>query len=51
MFQTLQLTAVCPIIECNYSLKMIDSYGDGWQTTSGGDGGEGLTIDILGFKK
>ena len=32
------ITAVCPIIECNYSLKMIDSYGDGWN---------GNTIDVL----
>ena len=27
---------------------MIDSYGDGWQTTSGGDGGQGLEIDMDG---
>lgn len=32
------ISAVCPIIECNYSLKMIDSYGDGWN---------GNTIDVL----
>ena len=27
---------------------MTDSYGDGWQTTSGGDGGQGLEIDMDG---
>jgi len=32
------ISAVCPIVECNYSLKMIDSYGDGWN---------GNTIDVL----
>ena len=32
------ISAVCPVVECNYSLRMIDSYGDGWN---------GNTIDIL----
>ena len=32
------ITAACPIIECNYSLRMIDSYGDGWS---------GNNIDVL----
>ena len=27
---------------------MFDSYGDGWQTTTGGDGGQGLEIDMDG---
>lgn len=31
-----------------YTVVMFDVYGDGWQTTTGGDGGEGLTIDMDG---
>ncbi len=32
------ITAACPIVSCNYSLEMNDSYGDGWN---------GNTMDVL----
>ena len=32
------ITAVCPIIECSYTVNMMDSYGDGWN---------GNSIDVL----
>ena len=38
----------CSPMSGDYTINMFDSYGDGWQTTSGGDGGEGLTIDMDG---
>ena len=38
----------CSPMAGDYTINMFDSYGDGWQTTSGGDGGEGLTIDMDG---
>jgi len=38
----------CSPMSGDYTINMFDSYGDGWQTTSSGDGGEGLTIDMDG---
>ena len=38
----------CSPMSGDYTINMFDSYGDGWQTTAGGDGGEGLTIDMDG---
>ena len=38
----------CSPMSGDYTINMFDVYGDGWQTTSGGDGGEGLTIDMDG---
>jgi len=38
----------CSPMSGDYTINMFDSYGDGWQTTTGGDGGEGLTIDLDG---
>ncbi len=38
---------VCSPAPGVYTVNMVDSYGDGWQTTSSG-GGEGLTIDVDG---
>ena len=38
----------CSPMSGTYTINMFDSYGDGWQTTSGGDGGEGLTVDLDG---
>ena len=38
----------CSPMPGDYSVYMTDSYGDGWQTTSGGDGGQGLEIDMDG---
>jgi hypothetical protein len=38
----------CSPMPGDYTVYMIDSYGDGWQTTSGGDGGQGLEIDMDG---
>ena len=38
----------CSPMPGDYSVFMTDSYGDGWQTTSGGDGGQGLEIDMDG---
>ena len=32
------ITAICPIIECSYTVNMMDSYGDGWN---------GNSIDVL----
>ena len=34
----------CSPMSGDYTINMFDSYGDGWQTTSGGDGGEGLSL-------
>lgn len=31
----------------DYTVRMFDSYGDGWQTTNG-DAGEGITVDLDG---
>ena len=36
--ETGQCIGVCPIIECSYTLQMLDSWGDGWN---------GNTIDVL----
>jgi len=38
----------CSPMPGDYTVYMTDSYGDGWQTTSGGDGGQGLEIDMDG---
>jgi len=38
----------CSPMPGDYTVFMIDSYGDGWQTTSGGDGGQGLEINMDG---
>ena len=38
----------CSPMPGDYTVYMTDSYGDGWQTTSGGDGGRGLEIDMDG---
>jgi len=38
----------CSPMSGDYTINMFDSYGDGWQTTSSGDGGAGLTIDMDG---
>ena len=38
----------CSPMPGDYTVFMTDSYGDGWQTTSGGDGGQGLEIDMDG---
>jgi len=38
----------CSPMPGDYTVYMTDSYGDGWQTTSGGDGGLGLEIDMDG---
>ena len=38
----------CSPMPGDYSVYMTDSYGDGWQTTSGGDGGQGLEINMDG---
>ena len=38
----------CSPMSGDYTINMFDSYGDGWQTTSAGDGGVGLTIDLDG---
>jgi len=38
----------CSPMPGDYTVYMTDSYGDGWQTTSGGDGGAGLEINIDG---
>ncbi|MDA9573081.1 hypothetical protein N9R45_02905 [Flavobacteriaceae bacterium] len=38
----------CSPMSGDYTINMFDSYGDGWQTTSAGDGGVGLTIDMDG---
>lgn len=38
----------CSPMPGDYTVYMTDSYGDGWQTTSGGDGGLGLQIDMDG---
>ena len=38
----------CSPMPGDYTVFMTDSYGDGWQTTSGGDGGQGLEINMDG---
>ena len=38
----------CSPMPGDYTVYMTDSYGDGWQTTSGGDGGQGIEIDMDG---
>ena len=38
----------CSPMPGDYTVYMTDSYGDGWQTTSGGDGGQGLEINMDG---
>lgn len=38
----------CSPMPGDYTVVMFDSYGDGWQTTTGGDGGQGLEIDMDG---
>jgi hypothetical protein len=39
--------APCSWLEGNYTVKMVDTYGDGWQT-SDGDSGAGITVSVDG---
>ena len=42
---TIDLFRACPVMAGDWIVNMQDSYGDGWQTTSG-NGGPGITVTL-----